>query len=101
MIQRINSKSSLGFRYPCDGPGRGGTCQITCNIGDIFWQVKYASSFFTLGTSFIGHQYLAQFYIFNLGPLASFLPSAKYFTCNMTCDLAHFSNISFNSNQRV
>jgi photosystem I P700 chlorophyll a apoprotein A1 len=22
-------KSALGFRYPCDGPGRGGTCQIS------------------------------------------------------------------------
>ena len=22
-------KSELGFRYPCDGPGRGGTCQIS------------------------------------------------------------------------
>ena len=22
-------KSLLGFRFPCDGPGRGGTCQIS------------------------------------------------------------------------
>jgi photosystem I P700 chlorophyll a apoprotein A1 len=27
---RLNSdKLELGFRYPCDGPGRGGTCQIS------------------------------------------------------------------------
>ena len=25
----ISDKSSLGFRYPCDGPGRGGTCQVS------------------------------------------------------------------------
>jgi photosystem I P700 chlorophyll a apoprotein A1 len=25
----VSDKSSLGFRYPCDGPGRGGTCQIS------------------------------------------------------------------------
>jgi photosystem I P700 chlorophyll a apoprotein A1 len=25
----VSSKLELGFRYPCDGPGRGGTCQIS------------------------------------------------------------------------
>ena len=25
----ITDKASLGFRYPCDGPGRGGTCQVS------------------------------------------------------------------------
>lgn len=25
----VSDKSALGFRYPCDGPGRGGTCQIS------------------------------------------------------------------------
>jgi photosystem I P700 chlorophyll a apoprotein A1 len=25
----VSDKYSLGFRYPCDGPGRGGTCQIS------------------------------------------------------------------------
>ena len=25
----VADKYSLGFRYPCDGPGRGGTCQIS------------------------------------------------------------------------
>uniref|UniRef100_A0A453HTH2 photosystem I n=1 Tax=Aegilops tauschii subsp. strangulata TaxID=200361 RepID=A0A453HTH2_AEGTS len=22
-------KANLGFRFPCDGPGRGGTCQVS------------------------------------------------------------------------
>jgi len=25
----VSDKNTLGFRYPCDGPGRGGTCQIS------------------------------------------------------------------------
>ncbi|PZD74466.1 Photosystem I P700 chlorophyll a apoprotein A1 [Acaryochloris thomasi RCC1774] len=25
----IPDKGSLGFRFPCDGPGRGGTCQVS------------------------------------------------------------------------
>jgi len=25
----ISDKSELGWRYPCDGPGRGGTCQVS------------------------------------------------------------------------
>jgi photosystem I P700 chlorophyll a apoprotein A1 len=25
----VSDKYSLGFRFPCDGPGRGGTCQIS------------------------------------------------------------------------
>jgi photosystem I P700 chlorophyll a apoprotein A1 len=25
----IPDKSQLGFRFPCDGPGRGGTCQVS------------------------------------------------------------------------
>ena len=25
----VSDKLELGFRYPCDGPGRGGTCQIS------------------------------------------------------------------------
>jgi len=25
----VADKASLGFRYPCDGPGRGGSCQIS------------------------------------------------------------------------
>ena len=25
----VSPKCQLGFRYPCDGPGRGGTCQIS------------------------------------------------------------------------
>jgi photosystem I P700 chlorophyll a apoprotein A1 len=25
----ISDKAGLGFRFPCDGPGRGGTCQVS------------------------------------------------------------------------
>lgn len=25
----IDDKAELGFRYPCDGPGRGGTCKVS------------------------------------------------------------------------
>lgn len=25
----IPDKFNLGFRFPCDGPGRGGTCQVS------------------------------------------------------------------------
>ena len=25
----IPDKNTLGFRFPCDGPGRGGTCQVS------------------------------------------------------------------------
>ena len=25
----VSDKLELGFTYPCDGPGRGGTCQIS------------------------------------------------------------------------
>ena len=25
----VSDKFQLGFRYPCDGPGIGGTCQIS------------------------------------------------------------------------
>jgi photosystem I P700 chlorophyll a apoprotein A1 len=27
--RQVPDKLELGFRYPCDGPGRGGTCQIS------------------------------------------------------------------------
>eukprot|EP00967_Tisochrysis_lutea_P158640 scaffold325021_cov705-Tisochrysis_lutea.AAC.1 len=29
----IPDKANLGFRFPCDGPGRGGTCQLENAIG--------------------------------------------------------------------
>ncbi len=28
-LRLVSDKIELGFRYPCDGPGRGGTCQIS------------------------------------------------------------------------
>ena len=39
----IPDKSNLGFRFPCDGPGRGGTCQVSAwdhiFLG-LFWMVS-------------------------------------------------------------
>lgn len=39
----VPDKSKLGFRFPCDGPGRGGTCQISgwdhIFLG-LFWMVR-------------------------------------------------------------
>ena len=39
----VPDKSTLGFRFPCDGPGRGGTCQISgwdhIFLG-LFWMVR-------------------------------------------------------------
>ena len=35
----VADKSSMGFRYPCDGPGRGGTCQISA------WDHLYLTAF--------------------------------------------------------
>nr|YP_009326893.1 photosystem I P700 chlorophyll a apoprotein A1 [Codium simulans]ANJ70804.1 photosystem I P700 chlorophyll a apoprotein A1 [Codium simulans] len=38
----IPDKANLGFRFPCDGPGRGGTCQVSAwdhvFLG-LFWMV--------------------------------------------------------------
>ena len=31
----VSDKLELGFTYPCDGPGRGGTCQFS---GRAYWQ---------------------------------------------------------------
>jgi len=74
----VPDKATLGFRYPCDGPGRGGTCQISgwdhtflglfwmynsisIVVFHLFWEIKsslasnvqntgYVSDFFTNGT---------------------------------------------------
>lgn len=42
----VTDKSKLGFRYPCDGPGRGGTCQISPwdhIFLSIFWAYNLSS----------------------------------------------------------
>ena len=35
----IPDKQQLGYSFPCDGPGRGGTCDITS------WDAMYLSTF--------------------------------------------------------
>ncbi len=49
----IPDKANLGFRFPCDGPGRGGTCQVSAwdhiFLG-LFWMVRPVPS--TIGAYF-------------------------------------------------
>lgn len=42
----ISDKVSLGFRFPCDGPGRGGTCQVSAwdhTYLGLFWMYNCIS----------------------------------------------------------
>lgn len=36
----VSDKLELGFAYPCDGPGRGGTCQFSIVIFHYFWKMQ-------------------------------------------------------------
>jgi len=40
----IPDKANLGFRFPCDGPGRGGTCQVSG------WDHVFLGSFWVFNT---------------------------------------------------
>ena len=40
-----SDKLNLGFKYPCDGPGRGGTCQVSS------WDHMFLTSFWGYNTS--------------------------------------------------
>jgi photosystem I P700 chlorophyll a apoprotein A1 len=45
----IPDKANLGFRFPCDGPGRGGTCQVSGwdhNFLGLFWMYNCISVVF-------------------------------------------------------
>ncbi|PHT62367.1 Photosystem I chlorophyll a apoprotein A2 [Capsicum annuum] len=42
----IPDKANLGFRFPCDGPGRGGTCQVSAwdhVFLELFWMYNSIS----------------------------------------------------------
>ena len=39
----IADKALLGFRFPCDGPGRGGTCQVSTWVPGLFWMYNSIS----------------------------------------------------------
>jgi photosystem I P700 chlorophyll a apoprotein A1 len=42
----ISDKGVLGFRFPCDGPGRGGTCQVSAwdhTYLGLFWMYNCIS----------------------------------------------------------
>merc|ERR1712238_645147 len=56
----IPDKANLGFRFPCDGPGRGGTCQVSA------WD----------------HVFLAAFWMYNCISIVIF-----YFTWKMQADV--------------
>jgi len=56
----IPDKVELGFRFPCDGPGRGGTCQVSA------WD----------------HVFLAAFWMYNCISIVIF-----YFTWKMQADV--------------
>ena len=40
----VPDKANLGFRFPCDGPGRGGTCQVSG------WDHVFLGSFWVFNT---------------------------------------------------
>jgi photosystem I P700 chlorophyll a apoprotein A1 len=42
----IPDKANLGFRFPCDGPGRGGTCQSSAWDSVFLWINLLRSSFY-------------------------------------------------------
>jgi len=44
----ISGKGVLGFTYPCDGPGRGGTCQISP------WDHVFLGAFWAYNTGSVG-----------------------------------------------
>jgi photosystem I P700 chlorophyll a apoprotein A1 len=76
----ISDKVELGWRYPCDGPGRGGTCQV----------------------SPYDHVYLAAFWVYNTISIAVF-----HFAWKMQSDvwgyfkagsITHISNGDFSVN---
>ena len=44
----VSGKGVLGFAYPCDGPGRGGTCQISP------WDHVFLGAFWAYNTGSVG-----------------------------------------------
>ncbi|KAK8713959.1 hypothetical protein V6N13_149161 [Hibiscus sabdariffa] len=54
----IPDKANLGFRFPCDGPGRGGTCQVSA------WDHVFLGLFWisegVMGTVIYEQRYLAK-----------------------------------------
>ena len=72
----VVDKSYLGFGYPCDGPGRGGTCQISP------WD----------------HIYLSAFWFYNSSSIIIFSISwstSSYFWGSISKEVIHLSNGDF------
>jgi len=62
----IPDKANPGFRFPCDGPGRGGTCQVSAwdhVFLALFWQViqSYGSALSAYGLIFLGAHFIWAF----------------------------------------
>ena len=74
----VPDKSLLGFGYPCDGPGRGGTCQISP------WDHIYLSSFWYYNTCSI--------LVFGVSWTTS-----SYIWGSVTQEIIHLSNGDFTS----
>ena len=43
----IPDKANLGFRFPCDGPGRGGTCQVSAWDSRFPWSILDVQLYFS------------------------------------------------------
>merc|ERR1711990_1124805 len=43
----IPDKANLGFRFPCDGPGRGGTCQVSAWDHVFPWSILDVQHYFS------------------------------------------------------
>ena len=62
----MSDKLELGFRYPCDGPGRGGTCQISPYdhvFLAIFWMYNCLSLFGSQAVSQCFSSYVFMTYV--------------------------------------
>jgi hypothetical protein len=56
----VIDKHVLGFRFPCDGPGRGGTCQVSAWDHVYLDQVEELHSVVIFGLSkrrFLPHEW--------------------------------------------
>nr|YP_010260915.1 photosystem I P700 apoprotein A1 [Cephaleuros virescens]UIB38669.1 photosystem I P700 apoprotein A1 [Cephaleuros virescens] len=68
----IPDKYSLGFRFPCDGPGRGGTCQVSALKKRALDKIKIIGD----------HVFLGAFWMYNSISVAIFHFSWK---CQSDC----------------
>ena len=80
----VSDKHLLGFRYPCDGPGRGGTCQISS------WDHIFLSLFWTYNATSI--------LIFHMYWKYQSDTWGTFFTSTSLLTLTHLTSGDFSSN---